>query len=109
MIDMSTITTTDDAGEKLDTHLKANDFFDVERYPTAEFKLISYDGTNLVGDLTMKGITKSISFPATVTITNTSAKIVATTNIERALRQIGEGNAVVSPYFKLEFDVTFNK
>ena len=78
-IDMNSITVTDitEADGKLDleAHLKgtgkedgADHFFNVKTYPTGTFKLTSFDGTNVTGDLTLKGKTKTISFPATLTI-----------------------------------------
>lgn len=48
-----------------DTHLKSADFFDVEKYPQLSFKStkVFQDGDNLkvVGDLTIHGVTKSIT------------------------------------------------
>ena len=78
-IDMNSITVTDitEADGKLDleAHLKgtgkedgADHFFNVKTYPTGTFKLTSFDGANVTGDLTLKGKTKTISFPATLTI-----------------------------------------
>ena len=80
-IDMNSITVTDitEADGKLDleAHLKgtgkedgADHFFNVKTYPTGIFKLTSFDGANVTGDLTLKGKTKTISFPATLTITD---------------------------------------
>ena len=50
-----------------DNHLKTADFFDVEKYPTMTFKStkIEKKGKNwmITGDLTMKDVTKSVSFP----------------------------------------------
>ena len=80
-IDMNSITLTDitEADGKLDleAHLKgtgkedgADHFFNVKTYPTGTFKLTSFDGANVTGDLTLKGKTKTISFPATLTITD---------------------------------------
>ncbi len=50
-----------------DNHLKTADFFDVEKYPTMTFKStkIEKKGKNWIvtGDLTMKDVTKSVSFP----------------------------------------------
>lgn len=80
-IDMNSITVTDitEADGKLDleAHLKgtgkedgADHFFNVKIYPTGTFKLTSFDGANVTGDLTLKGKTKTISFPATLTITD---------------------------------------
>jgi len=80
-IDMNSIIVTDitEADGKLDleAHLKgtgkedgADHFFNVKTYPTGTFKLTSFDGANVTGDLTLKGKTKTISFPATLTITD---------------------------------------
>lgn len=73
-VDMTTINTTDLSGkgkESLDGHLKADDFFGVEKHKTANlvFKNISGKGNGLytvTADLTIKGITKPITFDITV-------------------------------------------
>lgn len=48
-----------------DTHLKSPDFFDVEKYPTLNFrsKRIEKDGDELkvIGDLTIHGVTKEVT------------------------------------------------
>ncbi len=51
-----------------DKHLRGNDFLDVKKYPTATFKSTSYTSTGkgkgtITGDLTLHGVTKSITFP----------------------------------------------
>ncbi|MCA1590924.1 MAG: YceI family protein [Acidobacteria bacterium] len=50
-----------------DKHLRTSDFFDVEKYPDLTFKStkIEKKGKNLLitGDLTIRGVTKSVSFP----------------------------------------------
>jgi polyisoprenoid-binding protein YceI len=54
-----------------DEHLRTADFFDVEKYPEITFKskqIIKKGKTlTLVGDFTMHGVTKEISFPFTIT------------------------------------------
>ena len=57
--------------QKLTGHLKTDDFFSVEKNPTSKFVITKVTGAgkdriNVIGDLTIKGITQSISFPATV-------------------------------------------
>jgi polyisoprenoid-binding protein YceI len=47
--------------EQRDGHLKSADFFDVSNFPTINFVSTSFNGTELVGDLTIKGVTKSVS------------------------------------------------
>ena len=74
VIDMTSISNEDLQGEyagKLVGHLKSDDFFGVETYPTASFEITNVvpQGTGkykVEGDLTIKGITKSIKFPASV-------------------------------------------
>jgi polyisoprenoid-binding protein YceI len=73
-IDMASIANTDMEGEykgKLEGHLKSDDFFGVEKFPTASlnFKKVKTMGKNsykVTGDLTIKGITKSITFDLSV-------------------------------------------
>ena len=43
-----------------DNHLKSNDFFNAEAYPRMTFKSTSFDGGKMIGDLTIRDITKSI-------------------------------------------------
>lgn len=47
--------------EDRDTHLKSEDFFNAEKYPELTFKSTSFDGNKLVGDLTIKDVTKEVS------------------------------------------------
>ena len=55
--------------QKRDDHLRNEDFLDVIKYPTAKFvstKITDKGNNNLevTGDLTLHGVTKSITFPA---------------------------------------------
>ncbi len=55
---------------KLDAHLKTPDFFDTQKYPTATFTATSVEPTSpttarVVGDLTLKGVTKQVALDAT--------------------------------------------
>lgn len=45
-----------------DKHIRSADFLDAGKYPEAKFKSTSFDGKTLTGDLTLHGVTKSISF-----------------------------------------------
>jgi polyisoprenoid-binding protein YceI len=51
---------TNDAGR--DAHVRSADFFDVENNPTMTFKSTKVTEDSLEGDLTIKGITKAITF-----------------------------------------------
>ncbi|MBM6406141.1 YceI family protein [Phycicoccus sp. CSK15P-2] len=44
-----------------DAHLRGDDFFDVENHPTMTFRSTSFDGSTLVGDLTVKDVTKPVT------------------------------------------------
>ncbi len=57
----------------LTNHLKSDDFFSVEKFNTSTFKIKEAKTTNgtdytISGDLTIKGITQPISFPAKVSV-----------------------------------------
>lgn len=108
-----------------DKHLRAADFFEVEKYPEMTFKStkIEKKGKNylLIGDLTMKGVTKQVSFPFTVAGFVTDAKggtkmgAVAETTINR--RDFGvnygtnmpNGVATLSDDIKVVLNLEANK
>ncbi len=81
-VDMTTINTTDLEGEwkdKLDGHLKSDDFFGVANYATSSFvitkaKRLNAKNYEITGDITIKGITQSVTFPAEVDAKAKSAK-----------------------------------
>ena len=54
--------------EARDKHLRGADFFDVENYPTITFKAkkLLKEGNHytIIGDLTIRGVTKELSGPA---------------------------------------------
>jgi len=55
--------------ETLDAHLKNEDFFDVEKYPTLWFKSTNIRSTGghdyaVTGDLTIRGVTRSVTLAA---------------------------------------------
>ena len=63
-INAASITTGD---AQRDAHLKSADFFDVEKFPTLEFKSTRVtrtgdDELKVEGDLTIHGVTKSVAF-----------------------------------------------
>ena len=84
-MDMTSLTVEDitDPGmnKKLSDHLKSDDFFSVEKHNTSTFTITEAKTSNgtdyqLTGDLTIKGITKPVSFPAKVEAEG--VKIIAT-------------------------------
>ncbi len=133
-IDLNSIVCTDLEGEwnaKLVGHLKSEDFFYTEMYPEAKFEFVSasdYTGDategispthTLTGNLTMRGVTKSISFPAEVSISD--GAVSAKTNefsIDRTLWGVNFKSKTIFAEFKddfigdmmnLKLDVVFSK
>jgi polyisoprenoid-binding protein YceI len=101
---------SEENSKKLTGHLRTADFFDVEKYPEATFvitdvkpfsgtvedrdrddprqqKLNEYkvtDPTHRVsGNLTIRGVTKNIEFPARITVNNNVAEAKAKFNVNR--------------------------
>lgn len=64
------VTSVDTGVAPRDNHLRTADFFEVEKYPEMTFKSTKIEKKGkqymLTGDLTMKGVTKSITFPFTL-------------------------------------------
>lgn len=80
--------TTDDP--KLTQHLKTADFFDVAKFPQATFESteIKAGGSSgathtITGNLTMHGVTKSVTFPATINVSPDLATVDANFSINR--------------------------
>lgn len=44
-----------------DAHLKSDDFFNSEKYPELKFTSKSFDGEQLIGDLTIRDVTKEVT------------------------------------------------
>jgi polyisoprenoid-binding protein YceI len=83
-IDMTSIVVTDLTGgmkEKLEGHLKNEDFFNVEKFKTANIAILSVDGDNVKANLTIKGITNEVSFPVKVVLDDNGG-MTATADME---------------------------
>jgi len=89
---MKTITNSDIESEKykamLEGHLKSDDFFDVDKYPLSTIsitKATKTEGNNysIVADLSIKGITHSITFDAEVNINKVEFVVAANIKIDR--------------------------
>ena len=75
---------------KLTEHLKTADFFDVAKYPQATFVSTEIKpggdkgaSHTVTGNLTLHGVTKSITFPATINVTPDVATVDSTFSINR--------------------------
>ena len=74
----------------LTKHLKTADFFDVAKFPEATFvsTAIKPGGENgashtVTGNLTLHGVTKAVTFPATINVTADAATVESSFSINR--------------------------
>ena len=87
-IDMSSVYTDTDA---LTKHLQTGDFFDVANHPKATFastKIVpdaagGTDSFTVTGDLELRGVKKSVTFPAKITVTYSWVEVNAEFSINR--------------------------
>lgn len=95
-VDMTTINTTDLEGDskgKLDGHLNSEDFFATASNPTSNlaFTNVEASGKNsykVTGDLTIKGITKQVTFDVSIY----GSKATATLKVDRAQYNVKYGS-----------------
>lgn len=100
-IDMQSITnediTNEEYNQKLVGHLKSDDFFGVETYPTATLVLteVKQSGSNytFTGDLTIKGITKAITFEGTSESGSSAVTVTGKLIIDRSDYNVRYGSS----------------
>ncbi|MDQ3051471.1 MAG: YceI family protein [Bacteroidota bacterium] len=131
VMDMKTITVVDLTGEnktKLENHLRSEDFFSVEKFPTSTFEIATVtpktgvaDGEanfNVTGKLTIKGITNDVSFPAMIKFEGNKMMAKADITIDRSKYDIRYGSKsffadigdkAIMDDFKLKLDIVANK
>ena len=99
-IDVNSITTRD---EKRDSHLKSPDFFEAAKFPTITFKSRVFnktsEGLKIVGDLTMHGVTKSV----------TLAMDGPSEEIKDALGKLRIGASATLKLNRKDFGINYNK
>ena len=75
--------------------LRGENFFDVENHPSAAFQSTSVakseEGYTVTGNLTIRGIAKSVSFPASITLEDGQLTAAAEFSIDRTVWGIGNG------------------
>lgn len=94
-LDMTSITVTDlDGGMKgkLEGHLKNDDFFAVDKFKTAQLVIVSVDGDNITADLTIKGKTNKVIFPAKVSVKDGSLEASANIEVDRTKYDVKYGS-----------------
>lgn len=112
--------------QQRDDHLRSADFFDVERFPRIEFESkqirpLDEDSFEIVGDLTMHGVTREISLNAEILGTesdpwgNERVGVEARGELNRkdygmTFNQVlGSGNVLVSDKVKLVLEASVVK
>ena len=110
VMDMTTINTTDLQGvykNKLDGHLKADDFFGVETYKTASliFTSVTKNGEtySVTGDLTIKNITNEITFELAVA-ENTASTTFQVDRTKYGIKYGSESASMVGACQNIFFD-----
>lgn len=109
-VDPASVTEKDKKYTELEGHLKSADFFDVEKNPTAEFKITqvsdlaagakdAVEGANktISGNLTLQGKTLNVSFPAKVDVADKNASVLAKFTVNRADWGIKFGTTEADP------------
>ena len=106
-----------------DGHLRSNDFFDMETYPTIAFRstaveVVDADSYRVTGDLTIKGVTKPVTIDFELAGTavdpygNTRIGLEGTTTINRKdwgvnwNAALETGGVLVGEKVTLEFEVS---
>jgi polyisoprenoid-binding protein YceI len=128
VFDMNSIENQDISNEerklRLERHLKSTDFFDVKRYPTASFQIISATPPRqglpgeqvfqLSGDLTIRGITHVVDFGATVIMEGGKARARGEILVDRTKYGIkyrsgkiyeGLGDRIIHDEFRIIFNL----
>jgi polyisoprenoid-binding protein YceI len=90
-----------------------NSFFEAKQYPTSRFVIKSTEirdnQTIVIGDLTIKDITQTISFPATITIDGDTVRATAQFAIDKTLRKLNHRDGIVNKFLEFDLNITFNK
>lgn len=102
MVDVNSISSVDLAADaekkgKLEGHLKSPDFFSAEEHPTAGIAITGVetgdDGTAMIsGNLTIKGITHQVTFPAKVSMDGNTMTATAIFSFDRSKWDVRYGS-----------------
>lgn len=80
VIDMTSVWSDNN---RLTGHLKNADFFDIANYPVAVFETTEVTDSGVTGNLTLHGVTKSISFTPEIDVTPETVSVRAEFAIQR--------------------------
>ena len=98
---------------KLTGHLKTADFFDVKNHKTATFKSTKVEKTDklyaVTGELTMLGKTKTITFPASITMNDGGLSVGTSFPIDRTEWGMTYGKGKIEDKVTISIAVTAKK
>jgi len=117
-IAMKTESLTTDTPD-LTKHLKTADFFDVAKFPEATFVSTSIKpggdkgaSHTITGNLTLHGVTKAVTFPATINVTPEVASVDSTFSINRkdfGINYAGQADNLIRDDVVLKLTIKANK
>ena len=127
VVDMKTMKATDikeaDSQAKFVGHMSGDDFFGAEKFPTSTFKIVTVtpikgaakdaDNATITGDMTIKGVTQRLSFPAKVGVKDGVAAATGKVTIDRTKYGLKYGSksffdSLGDKAINDNFDLTFN-
>ena len=109
--------TIDTDNEMRDKNLASDEYFDAAKFPVIKMVSTKISKTNkttdgfyfFTGDLTIKGVTKSISFPFQVKKINDGYIFTGNFDIDRTDFGVGEKNIVLSNKVSVSLSITAKK
>lgn len=128
VMDMNRIVVLDledpEMNARLKGHLESDDFFSVATYPEATFEMANIvkkedamegqPNYTISGNLTIKGITHGVTFPATVSVTDNALSAQAEFGLDRTLWEVrfgsgrffeGLGDNLIHDNFTMTLDI----
>ncbi len=122
VMDVSKLKITDGTEDKLRQHLLDGDFFDAANFPSATFSVTSVvlspeegDSSMISGNLELKGVSKNITFPAIIKMTDETFETKASFFIDRTIWGLHYGNdqslgdKFIKPEVMINFDLVGHK
>jgi len=105
-VDVSTINTGIDMRDK---HLREEDYFEVEKYPTMKFVSSSVaksgSGYSVTGNLTIKDVTKTVTIPFTASTAGTAVTLKGTFEIDRRDYNVGGNSWIMGDDVEIKLEV----
>tara|TARA_B100001250_G_scaffold411584_1_gene440596 strand:- start:2933 stop:3505 length:573 start_codon:yes stop_codon:yes gene_type:complete len=106
---------------KLENHLKSSDFFNVEKFPISQLTItkVSFNQVafNVMGDITIRGITHPVEFPAIIQFSDSGPRATGQIKIDRTLFDVNFrsgkfftdlGDKMIYDDFTIDFELKAN-